>query len=350
MTTKIFVSQIDTTQPDGSTASFDSVIYLSDTGPIWKPLSALNSVGYTGSKGIDGYFGSVGYQGSTGEVGMPGTSGYKGSVGYTGSSGVGYKGSVGYTSSIGYTSSVGYTGSQGTTGYFGSLGYTGYFGSVGYQGSLGVGYRGSVGYQGSDGITGILAPFPFINLSDVADTNGNPYTGYNDYGGSYVRVKPSRDGLVLDPTVVLTPNITVNVDFQGNQLQHPVFSGYSENVIDAGISGDLVGASLSANPLDGNVITATLNSPITTITMTNTRLISGRLFSLTFLLKQDSIGGRILDWTNNIIYWSTGDGINQNTGPILSTQPFYTDIITVYTYDGGGSWYGIMGARGFPTP
>jgi hypothetical protein len=341
MTTKIFISQIDTTQPDGSTASPNSILYLTSDGPLWKPVAELSSVGYVGSSGTKGYDGSVGYKGSQGENGMPGTAGYQGSAGYRGSAGVGYTGSVGYTSSIGYTSSVGYQGSQGDTGYFGSLGYTGYFGSTGYRGSEGTGFFGSTGYRGSSGETARLDPFPFLNLSDVA------YDTYNDYAGAFVRVNNARDGLELSMISVLTNSINVNVDMNGYSLSEPVFSGYSESVKEVGSSA----AEVYYNAIsDGNVITLTLVMPITDIHLTNNNLISGRLYSMTFIIKQDSVGGRMIDWTNNIMYWSTGDGINQTDGPNLSLSPFYTDIITVYTVDGGNSWYGVMGARGFPTP
>jgi hypothetical protein len=343
MTTKIFVSQIDTTQPDGTTADPNSVLLLSETGPIWYQVAGLSGTGYRGSKGYDGsigYTGSIGYRGSKGEDGVVGGIGYKGSVGYQGSAGNGFAGSAGYFGSIGYRGSVGYFGSAGGAGYQGSIGLTGFTGSTGNLGYFGsTGYFGSIGYQGSSGATGALDPFPFLNLSDV------PYDTYNDYAGAYLRVNNERDGIRFDTVEVLTTNITSNIEVNGNEVIEPTFKGYSELVNDVGNSG----ASPSWSLLDGNVITTVLNQPVVTVTLDATGLTAGRLYSVTLFLKQDATGGRVIDWTNQTVYWSTGDGIDQANGPVLSGEANYTDIVTFYTFDGGTTWYGVMGAKGFPT-
>ena len=346
MTTKIFVSQIDTTQPDGTTASSNSVLLLSDTGPIWYDASILTGTGYRGSKGYDGsngttgYFGSVGYMGSTGEDGMPGEPGYRGSTGFTGSGGAGYTGSAGYFGSVGFRGSVGYLGSDGVAGYQGSAGLTGFRGSAGSVGFFGsLGYFGSVGYQGSAGATGTVDPFPFLNLSDV------PYDSYNDYAGAYLRVNNERDGIRFETEQVLTSNVEINITINGNEIIEPTFKGYAELIQDLGNSG----AASTWNLLNGNIITTTLDSAVVTVTFSAVGLTAGRMYSMTCFLKQDASGGRVIDWTNNLIYWSTGDGIDQTNGPVLSGEANYTDVVSFYTLDGGTSWYGVMGARGFPT-
>ena len=220
MTTKIFVSQIDTTNPDGSAAGIGSYIVIGASGPSWTngmPTGYQGSVGWTGSVG---YTGSLGQDGATGPVGFSGSVGYQGSggigqigatglVGYRGSAGVGYAGSVGDT---GFRGSVGFIGSAGVggTGFTGSVGFmgsagldaqTGYHGSagdqgpVGYRGSAGdpgqnVGYKGSAGYSGSEGYTGSagpdgnFGPTGFFGSAGYQGSGGEGYTGSVGFMGS----------------------------------------------------------------------------------------------------------------------------------------------------------------------
>ena len=220
MTTKIFVSQIDTTNPDGSAAGIGSYIVIGASGPSWTngmPTGYQGSVGWTGSTG---YFGSAGQGGATGAVGFFGSAGYTGSggAGATGASGpVGYRGSVGLdgvsgaTGVTGFYGSVGYRGSEGAggTGFRGSIGYagspgfgtTGYAGSVGdkgdvgYKGSAGdpganVGYKGSAGsigdtgYTGSAGPDGNFGPTGFFGSAGYIGSAGEGYTGSVGFMGS----------------------------------------------------------------------------------------------------------------------------------------------------------------------
>jgi hypothetical protein len=366
MTTKIFVSQIDFTRPDGSTAANNSALVITETGNTdWIPISSISSNGYRGSAGAqgeNGYFGSTGYTGSKGEDGALGLAGFKGSSGDTGYFGsTGYSGSAGFFGSIGYRGTVGYSGSNGLAGYQGSAGLAGqngYNGSTGFQGSAGIaGYTGSAGPSGAAGT--------LVGLTDVANT-------YSGSANKVLVINAAATGVVFSSNLNLndinttTANvgtlkvstISSNVSFSGNPsfsgtsfnfggniLANTNFKGYSEFINDAGTSG----STEVWNPLNGNVIKSTLDNPVVTVTLDGTGLDENKLYSMTVFIKQDSTGGRVIDWTNNLLYWSTAEGINQTTGPTLSVQPYYTDIITFYTYDAGGTWYGSLGAKGFPT-
>ena len=357
MTTKIFVSQIDSTQPDGSTAAVDSYIILGSNGPYWFD-GTLFYTGYYGSRGFDGstgYFGSVGYAGSVGEDGFPGIEGYRGSAGVEGITG--YKGSVGFRGSVGYTSSVGYTGSGGP-GYLGSEGYfgsTGYQGSEGYQGT--TGYYGSVGYTGSVGDTSDLS---FLELNDTPDD----YTPYAKY---VLVVNNAMTGVVFSTDLEInsvnansgyiitlaTDEITSNVEYTGSQIDfndnkifRPTLYGYSDLVQEIGNSG----SSQTTDVFDGNIVYLILNAPTVQLQLTTAGLIAGQMYTMAFFLKQDSVGSRVIDWSLNSIWWSTAEGIDQVAGPTLSIEPFYTDVITLYTLDAGANWYGVYTAKGFPTP
>jgi hypothetical protein len=345
MPTKIFVSQIDDTLNDGSTAPLNSIIYLGNDGPTWKLIEEIYPVGFKGSAG---YKGSEGYRGSVGLFGEPGYKGSEGDLGPRGTSG--YRGSVGFTSSTGFFGSTGFKGSIGDVGYVGS---NGDFGITGFQGSGGdYGFQGSAGFRGSLGITGYtgskgaIDPFNFLDLSDVASYY-NTYTGYEN---AYVKINQYGDGILLDTTRLLSNNVTSNINFNNNILNAPVLKGYSETVV-----GDLTGDPITCNPIDGNIFKITLNTPVTTIVLKNyfteASMVQTNFYTLTLFLKQGD-GNNLVDWTNDYytIYWSVGDGVTQEIGPILSLSQNYIDIITLSTYDGGVTWFGVLGAKGFYVP
>jgi hypothetical protein len=318
MTTKIFVSQIDSTQPDGSTAAANSYIILGSNGPRWFDGTLV----YTGYYGSRGFNGSVGYFGSVG---------YRGSVGFSGSGGPGYTGSVGY---------------------FGS---TGFRGSEGYYGS--TGYLGSVGYRGSAGQTANLS---FLELNDTPDT-------YSSRAKYVLVVNAATTGVVFSTDLelnsinatsghiitlaanVVTSNVEYTgdqIDFNHNKIYRPTLYGHSELVQEIGGSG----ASETIDIFNGNIISLILNAPTVTIQLSTAGLIDAKLYTVSFFLKQDASGSRVIDWSLNEIWWPTAEGIDQVAGPTLSTSANYTDVITLYTLDAGANWYGVLTAKGFPTP
>ncbi len=82
----------------------------------------------------------------------------------------------------------------------------------------------------------------------------------------------------------------------------------------------------------------------------STGLVTGRLYSITLMLKQDASGLRTVDWSLNTIYWPEGEGVYSPNGPTLTTQANYTDFVTLMTTDAGSTWYGVLSGKGFPTP
>jgi hypothetical protein len=347
MATKIYVSQIDTANSTGGQADVGSVILVGSNGAYWSnnvvldilgiPLSELT--GYTGSVGPSGYRGSEGYQGSAGFLGSVGPDGPIGAAGFQGSLGdTGYLGSVGYTGSVGNLGPSGYRGSEGYQGSVGSIGPVGYLGSVGYRGS-----SGSTGYQGSTGATGTLA---FIDLTDVPQS----YSGKANY---FLRVNAAATGIVFDSNVYITNTVSTAINFAGNTIISPVIKNYSEAINDIGSANTVITGpvtQVTVDPIDGNIITILLDKAIVPIFLGTTGVASGKSFSFTLILKQDSYGGRTVDWSlNDAIYWPAGEGIYAPDGPTLSTTPNYTDFVTFMTTDGGLSWYGLMSAKGFPT-
>ena len=337
MATKIYVSQIDTANTTGGQAPLNSIILVGSNGPYWSNTSIedllgihLNeivgytgSVGFQGSAGVSGYLGSVGFQGSLGLDGPQGAVGYSGSVGAVGP--------TGYLGSVGYVGSEGYRGSLGDTGYSGSVGDLGPIGPVGYKGSSG--FQGSAGYQGSSGAPGVIG---FNQLSDVPATY---------VASSFVRVNATANGIFYDANTYTTNNITTAVNFNSNTIINPSFKNYSEEIK---VSGNST-STISVDVRDGNVNTITLNAPIVQITMSTGGLVTGRLYSITLMLKQDATGSRTVDWSNQTIVWPAAEGIYSPNGPTLSTQANYTDFITLMTTNAGATWYGVLSAKGFPT-
>lgn len=393
MSTKIFVSQIDSTNPDGSTATANSFIVLTSNGPLWVPVNeavstgptgfqgsagfhgsagaagaagAAGPTGYTGSPGPAGPAGPAGEQGPIGEMGFPGFTGSVGPAGFQGSLGsqgpVGFTGSIGEEGEPGFQGSqgnVGYTGSpgvegpagyQGSAGYFGSTGYsgslgdTGYLGSVGFTGSIGdqgpEGYRGSlgdVGYRGSAGESGSAGLLKFIELTDVPQT----YAGGT---GKLVRVNSNGDGLVFEANNYVQNPFSENVDAAGFILSNAILAGYGESVIFQQGSD-----SASIDPTVGNVYVINLNVPVSNINITNSGLNANKLYYVTLILQQDGNGTRTVDWSGQNIYWPSSENISSPDGPALSTSANYTDVVTLYTFNQGVYWIGVLSAKGFPT-
>lgn len=342
MATKIYVSQIDTANSTGGQAPVNSTIVIGSQGPYWSNATVFELfgldpnelVGYTGSAGSTGFTGSVGFLGSVGFRGSTGADGAIGAVGYTGSAGAGFTGSVGGQGPVGFTGSSGDTGIQGDLGFTGSIGNVGFRGSVGFQGSLGsTGFRGSVGFAGSGG------SITFISITDVPST----YSGSNNF---FVRVNSTANGIIFDGNSYLTNSISGSINFSGNTVNLPTLKGYSETVSVKGNSTSAV----TIDVRDGNIQTVTLNAAIVDVVMSTSGLINGNMYSVTMFVKQDATGGRIVDWSNQTIYWPSAEGTYDAVyGPTLSTVANYTDIITLITYDAGTSWYGFLSGKGFAT-
>lgn len=342
MATKIYVSQIDTANSTGGQAPINSTILIGSQGPYWSnatifEIFGLNPnelVGYIGSAGATGFSGSVGFIGSVGFQGSTGADGALGAVGYTGSAGEGYQGSAGFQGSVGFTGSEGDVGPQGDFGYTGSQGDVGFQGSAGFRGSLGAtGFSGSVGFAGSGG------SITFTSITDVPQS----YTGANDF---FVRVNSTANGIIFDGNTYLTSSISGTLNFSGNTLNLPVLQGYGELVNERGNSTSVI----SIDVRDGNIQTLTLNAGIVDVVLSTAGLNSGTMYSITLFIKQDATGGRIIDWSNQTIYWPTAEGTYDPVyGPTLSTAANYTDIITLVTYNAGTTWYGFLSGKGFAT-
>jgi hypothetical protein len=352
MTTKIFVSQIDKTNNDGSSAADGSYIKLVGGVAVWAAASAggtgyVGSAGFNGfngSQGLSGFQGSVGLKGGMGDSGFEGSAGVLGFQGSVGFSGAGFQGSLG---SIGYqgcagASGTGFQGSLGYPGYQGSLSLGGYRGSSGYQGSTSFGFQGSIGFAGSAGASGT----PVLAFTGLTDTQ----TSYTGKGNYVVAVNSGATGLnFVDNKTFLSNPASANLTFNaGVYVTSPKLISYSElsaslstvtNTINL-VSTDGGVKTILLSPSSGSAVAIKLPTDLATIAP------SGQHFTMVLYLKQDTTGSRTADWSQNNIKWATADGIPV-TGPTLSTTAGYTDIITFTTLTAGATWYGFLSAKGF---
>ena len=355
MSTKIFVSQIDSTNPDGNSGNLGSYLVLGSQGAFWT-TGDVPPVGYTGSIGEIGVPGISGFNGSAGEQGVIGDPGFEG---YAGS--IGDQGSVGHQGSVGFEGSIGATGYLGTQGYYGSAGFSG---SVGFNGSFGItGYQGTTGDKGSVGFTGSTGdPYvPQLNFNQLLDLSPNTYTGRANY---VVTVNTAANGITLvNPNNFVMSTMSdrslswsnVVIDFDGTYSKV-----YNANLINATVSysteniysNTSVTNSVTLPTSSGsirNVARLTLSpssGSTVAVTLPTTGIPSNKHFTLTIYLKQDATGSRTVDWSTNTIKWPLAEGVPL-TGPTLSTTANYVDVVTFTTLDGGTSWYGFLSAKGF---
>lgn len=112
-----------------------------------------------------------------------------------------------------------------------------------------------------------------------------------------------------------------------------VINGGGETFFDAGDSG----ASISLNLANGNVQKLTLTANCT-ISLTSPA--AGAMRSLTLLVFQDGTGSRTITWPGSVSWGTAG-------APVLTTTVAKMDIISLFTVDGGTTWYGALGAKGF---
>lgn len=112
-----------------------------------------------------------------------------------------------------------------------------------------------------------------------------------------------------------------------------VTNGGGETYFDAGNSG----AAITLDLENGNVQKLTLTANCT-ISLTNPAASAMR--SLTLLAFQDATGSRTITWPASVKWGDAGT-------PILTLTASRMDIISLFTVDGGATWYGALGAKGF---
>lgn len=113
----------------------------------------------------------------------------------------------------------------------------------------------------------------------------------------------------------------------------PVLEGYAEVANTNTASGTAATLSLAS----GSVADLTLTANCT-LTLAGAPA-AGWVGSLTVILRQDATGGRTVTWPASVKWGGA-------VAPTLSTAASAVDIITLFTVDGGTTWYGFTSGRG----
>ncbi len=128
-------------------------------------------------------------------------------------------------------------------------------------------------------------------------------------------------------------NAAINMTDQ--LLTRPKLKDFSEAsttpVVSAGV--------LTLDLETGNVFEVTLTGNVTSLVLANPP-VSGSAGSATLILKQDATGGRTLAWPGSV-RWASG------TPPAISVAANAIDIFAFVTRNGGATWYGFPGGKGF---
>ena len=215
---------------------------------------------------------------------------YFGSSGTSGSSGASSSSGTSGTSGLGTNGSAGTSGFDGT--YFGSSGTSGTSGSSSSNGTSGTSAEGTNGTSGSSGL---------LNLTGTTDNGVVTYINSTGYG--QVESNLTFNGSLLALTGAITSTT------------------YRETYVDLGTGGNAI-LDLAA----GNNFRRQFNSS-GGIAFVN---IPSGAFGFTLILV--NAGAYSVNFPT--IRWAGG------TPPILTSSG--TDVVVIYTYDGGTTYYGFL--------
>lgn len=124
-------------------------------------------------------------------------------------------------------------------------------------------------------------------------------------------------------------NEYLEVEHNADGTQKPL-TNYTEAVLT-----DDTGSSYQIDPSSGNVHKLTLTN---NCTFSFANIPSSGSCSLTLILIQDSTGSRTVTWPDSL-KWSLG------AEPALSTAADSTDIVQLFTVDGGATWFGFLAGK-----
>ncbi len=110
-------------------------------------------------------------------------------------------------------------------------------------------------------------------------------------------------------------------------------NGGGETYFDAGNST----AAATIDLVNGNVQKLTLTA---NCTLTLTSPAAGAMRALTLLVFQDATGSRTMTWPGSVSWGAAG-------APVLTLTASKMDIVSLFTVDGGTTWYGALGGKGF---
>lgn len=145
-------------------------------------------------------------------------------------------------------------------------------------------------------------------------------------------LKVSPDGSSYTQCFVVDKT-TGNIDFKQDVSVVGVINGAElTNYSETKATNATASGSVSVDFANGNVHELTLTGNITTLTLSNPPA-SGESGNLTLILKQDATGSRTVTWPA-AVKW-----VNGGTAPTLSTAASSVDMVSMFTVDGGTTYY-----------
>jgi hypothetical protein len=127
----------------------------------------------------------------------------------------------------------------------------------------------------------------------------------------------------------------IPINMQDQVLARPELKDFSEASATPAVSAGALTLDLET----GNVFEVTLTGNVTSLTLANPPA-AGRAGSATLILRQDATGGRTLAWPASV-RWADG------MPPVVSPAANAVDIYAFMTRNGGATWFGFPGGRGF---
>lgn len=166
--------------------------------------------------------------------------------------------------------------------------------------------------------------------TDVALSNpaNNQVLTYDSGVGKWVNAATS----VTLSGVVSGPSGTT-VFANGASAPADTSNGGGEVYFNAGNSGSAITLSLANGNVQRVVLTANA-------TLTLTSPASNSFRSLLLLIVQDATGSRTMTWPASVRWGTPG-------APTLSTTGNATDIVNLFTVNGGTTWYASAGVKGY---
>lgn len=123
---------------------------------------------------------------------------------------------------------------------------------------------------------------------------------------------------------------SASIDMNGNELLRAELKNYAETVVPVTAT-----ATTTLDIANGNVFNLTHGVDITTLNLSNP-VASGSSSSITIVRTKDASGdARAITWPASVV-WAGG------TEPTLTQTASAIDIFTLFTVDGGTTWYGFV--------
>jgi hypothetical protein len=220
------------------------------------------------------------------------------------------------------------------------------------KGDVGLGYTptsasttldGRLDIVGSSSVTGNAlkvansAPTTLMVVQNVGNVGigvSSPTSKLHVSGTTNIASFVGSGGTLYYDGTTLNFSGSSNANFQDNLLVRPEIKDYSETYSSPSISS----SALTLNLENGNIFNVSLNSDITTLTISNPPA-SGKTSSFTLVLTADGTQ-RTITWGASIKWGTVGE-------PTLTSANGRVDIFSFMSLDGGSNWFAFIAGQAY---